>query len=256
MTARARILLPVVLLALGALALWGSSHVTWLEVTAFNDQSGAATRELGGARWQPALVPVALGALAAIAAVALVRGTAARLVGSVVVVLAIAAGSSLASTVGRVDRDRVHATVTADFGGAASTSSGTSRTGGSGGDDQALPAWSEITDVTATPLGPGLAGLGALLVLCAGLVMALRPAPPRARDDRYTTPATRRARAVGDSDAESAGGTDAEAGTEPDATAGEAGAGGAGQAVETRSAATDTNRELWDALDEGEDPTR
>ena len=74
MTARARILLPVVLLALGALALWGSSHVTWLEVTAFNDQSGAATRELGGARWQPALVPVALGALAAIAAVALVRG--------------------------------------------------------------------------------------------------------------------------------------------------------------------------------------
>ncbi|HHX85352.1 MAG TPA: TIGR02234 family membrane protein, partial [Actinomycetales bacterium] len=75
MTPRNRLLVPVVLLLLGAVLLWAASRTAWLEVVAFNDQSGEARRTLVGADWQPALVPIALGAVAAVAAVALVRGT-------------------------------------------------------------------------------------------------------------------------------------------------------------------------------------
>ena len=76
MTQRARLLVPVTLLLVGALLLWIASRATWLEVVAFNDQSGEVARTLTGSDWQPALVPLALGAVAAVAAVALVRGRA------------------------------------------------------------------------------------------------------------------------------------------------------------------------------------
>ncbi|WP_309230198.1 Trp biosynthesis-associated membrane protein, partial [Dietzia sp. DQ12-76] len=90
MSQSTRLRLPVVLLVLGAALLWIASRMVWVDVVAFNDQSGEVRRALTGSQWQPALVAVALGALAAVAAVALVRGTGARVVGAVIALLGLA----------------------------------------------------------------------------------------------------------------------------------------------------------------------
>lgn len=190
MTQRMRILVPVVLLLAGAALLWGASRLTWLEVVAFNDQSGEVARTLTGSDWQPALVPLALGALAAVAAVALVRGLAARVVGGVVVLLGVATAVLAFSAVGDVDGERVHAIVTSSEG-PARTNAGPGTSGSA-----AVPVWSEITRVSTGPAGPAVTGLGAAAVLVAGLVVLVRPAPAVRRGDRYVTPAARREEAA------------------------------------------------------------
>lgn len=186
MTQRARILAPVGLLLVGAALLWIASRMVWLDVVAFNDQSGEARRSLVGADWQPALVPLALGALAAVAAVALVRGTGARAVGAVIVLLGLATGALLLSTVGEVDRDRVHSAVTGeqDLG---RTNAGPGTTAA-----QTVPSWSEITEVSTRAAGPALTGAGALALLAAGAVPIARPARKVQGDTRYEAPTARR----------------------------------------------------------------
>nr|WP_187702665.1 TIGR02234 family membrane protein [Dietzia sp. SLG310A2-38A2] len=206
--------IPVLLLLVGAVLLWIASRMVWLDVVAFNDQSGEARRSLTGGQWQPALVPLALGALAAVAAVALVRGTAARVVGAVIILLGVATGALLVSTVGGVDRDRVHSTVTGEeeFG---RTNAGPGTAGA-----QAVPEWSEITEISTRSPGPALTGAGALALIAAGTVPMIWPARKVRRDDLYVTPAARRA----------------------DPPSGEA--------------TVDTGRDLWQELDDGRDPTR
>lgn len=229
-----RLLAPVVLLVAGAALLWLASRVAWLDVVAFNDQSGEARRTLVGADWQPALVPLALGALAAVAAVALVRGTAARVVGVVIAALGVAAGALLTSTLGEVDTARVHAVVTSE------EDLGRTNAGPGAAGTQSVPEWSEVTGTSAHATGPLLTGAGALALLAAGGAVIARPARAVRRDDRYVTPSARRA-----------GGA---AGGGPAATAPE----GAGRDAGGAHAATpeaDTGRGLWEELDEGRDPT-
>lgn len=228
MNSRARLLVPVVLLLVGAALLWIASRMVWLDVAAFNDQSGEARRSLTGAEWQPALVPLALGALAAIAAVALVRGLAARAVGAVIALLGAAAVALLISSVGGVDAERVHTVITSDEG-VARTNAGPGAEG-----SESIPEWSRITELSTRPVGPALTGAGAAALLAAGLVVLARPARPVRRDDRYVTPAVRREEAA-------AGG----------ATGGAGGAGGQGSG----DADGDAGRDLWLELDEGRDPT-
>lgn len=228
MNSRARLLVPVVLLLVGAALLWIASRMVWLDVAAFNDQSGEARRALTGAEWQPALVPLALGALAAIAAVALVRGLAARAVGAVIALLGAAAVALLISSVGGVDAERVHTVITSDEG-VARTNAGPGAEG-----SESIPEWSRITELSTRPVGPALTGAGAAALLAAGLVVLARPARPVRRDDRYVTPAVRREEAA-------AGG----------ATGGAGGAGGQGSG----DADGDAGRDLWLELDEGRDPT-
>lgn len=213
MTTRSRLLLPVVLLLVGAALLWIASRVPWLDVVAFNDQSGEARRTLVGADWQPALVPLAVGAVAAVAAVALVRGTAARVVGVVIAALGVAAGALLASALGEVETGRVHAVVTTE------EDRGRTNAGPGAAGSQAIPEWSEITDTSTRPLGAVVTGAGALTLLVAGVLVIVWPARTVRRDDRYVTPAARRAEAA-------AGETEA-----------------------------DTGRGLWEELDDGRDPT-
>ncbi|MFL0580243.1 TIGR02234 family membrane protein [Dietzia sp. 179-F 9C3 NHS] len=189
MTPRNRLLVPVVLLLLGAVLLWAASRTAWLEVVAFNDQSGEARRTLVGADWQPALVPIALGAVAAVAAVALVRGTGARVVGAVIALLGVAAGAQAASTVGDVDTDRVHAAVTSE------EELGRTNAGPGASGVQSLPEWSEITGTATRATGPALTAGGALALLAAGAVVIAWPARAARRDDRYVTPSTRRGEA-------------------------------------------------------------
>lgn len=186
MSRRSRLLLPVVLLLLGAVLLWVASRLVWLDVVAFNDQSGEARRTLTGGEWQPALVPLALGAVAAVAAVALVRGAAARVVGAVIVLLGAAAGALVVTSVGEVDSDRVHSVITSGED-QARTDSGPGVSGA-----EAVPRWSRITELTTRPAGPAATGTGAVALAAAGIVVLLRPPRPVSRDDRYVTPAARR----------------------------------------------------------------
>lgn len=217
MSARNRLLVPVVLLVVGAALLWLASRAAWLDVVAFNDQSGEARRTLVGADWQPALVPLALGALAAVAAVALVRGTAARVVGVAIAALGLAAGALLTSTLGEVDTDRVHAAVTSE------EDLGRTNAGPGAAGARSVPEWSEITATSARATGPALTAAGALALLAAGATAAVRPARAGRRDDRYVTPSARRAGPAA---------TDDPAAAEPD-----------------------TGRGFWEDLDEGRDPT-
>ena len=235
MSRRARLLVPVVLLLVGATLLWIASRMVWLDVVAFNDQSGEARRALTGAEWQPALVPLALGALAAIAAVALVRGLAARAVGAVIALLGAAAVALLISSVGGVDAERVHTVITSDEG-VARTNAGPGAEG-----SESIPEWSRITELSTRPVGPALTGAGAAALLAAGFVVLARPARPVRRDDRYVTPAVRREEAA-------AGGA---TGGGSGGTRGTAGIGGG---VED-DADDDAGRDLWLELDEGRDPT-
>ncbi|GAA1052629.1 MULTISPECIES: TIGR02234 family membrane protein [Dietzia] len=213
MTQNARLRIPVVLLLLGAVLLWIASRMVWVDVVAFNDQSGEARRSLTGAQWQPALVPLAVGALAAVAAVALVRGTGARVVGAVIALLGLATGALLFSTVGGVDQDRVHSTVTGE------EELGRTNAGPGTAGAQAVPEWSEITEISTRSAGPVLTGAGALALVAAGAVPMIWPTRRVQRDDRYVTPGARRG--------------DPEAGEDTG----------------------DTGRDLWQELDDGRDPT-
>ena len=213
MTQRARILTPVVLLLAAAALLWAASRVEWLDVVAFNDQSGEARRSLLGADWQPALVPLAVGALAAVAAVALVRGAGARAVGVVIAVLGLGAGALATTALGEVDEDRVHAAITSG------EETGRTNAGPGTAGAESLPEWSRVTGISTDASGPALTGAGAAALLAAGLVVLVLPARRVQRDTRYVTPAARRGRAA----------------------AGEGGAEG--------------DRDLWQELDDGRDPT-
>lgn len=214
MTQRVRLLIPVVLLLVGAVLLWIASRVAWLDVEAFNDQSGAVARTLTGGDWQPALVPLALGAVAAIAAVALVRGLGARVVGAVIALLGVAGVALALSGVGGIDSERVHSIVTSSEG-MARTNAGPGDTG-----TAAVPVWSQITELSTRPAGPAATGAGAVALLAAGLVVMLWPAHALRRDDRYVTPAARRAEKAAAGERE-----------------------------------TDAGRDLWQDLDDGNDPT-
>lgn len=213
MSQRLRILVPVVLLLVGAVLLWAASRMVWLNVAAFNDQSGLAQRALTGGDWRPALVPLALGAVAAVAAVALVRAAAARAVGAVIALLGVATGALMVTSLGEVDAGRVHSVVTSDEG-LARTDAGPGSAGA-----ESIPQWSEITEVSLRPAGPSVAGAGAVALLGAGIVVMARPARAVQQDDRYVTPAVRREES--------------------------AAAGGSG----------DADRDLWQELDDGHDPT-
>lgn len=231
MSRRSTLLSPVVLLLAGAVLLWIASRVVWMDVVAFNDQSGEARRALVGTDWQPALVPLAVGALAAVAAVALVRGAGARVIGGVIALLGVAAGGLMFSSFGEPDTNRAHSVVTSeeDLG---RTNAGPGTTG-----SQSVPEWSEITEIEVRPLGAGLTGAGALALVAAGAFVMVRPARKVGGEDRYVTPAARRGSAPAGAGAENG---------EKREPVGE---------VTPGEAAADTGRDLWQELDEGRDPT-
>lgn len=186
MTQRSRLLAPVTLLVVAAALLWIASRMVWLDVVAFNDQSGEARRSLVGADWQPALVPLAAGALAAVAAVSLVRGAGARAVGAVIVLLGLATGALVITSLGDVDEGRVHSAVTSQ------EDLGRTNAGPGAGGSPTIPEWSVVTEVTTRAPGPALTGSGAFALVLAGAVLLARPASRVRRDDRYVTPAARR----------------------------------------------------------------
>ncbi|MEH3141988.1 MAG: TIGR02234 family membrane protein [Mycobacterium kyogaense] len=61
-------------LILAAVALWGASRLTWVQVSSFDGLTHPKTDDLTGATWSTALIPLALVVLAAAVAALAVRG--------------------------------------------------------------------------------------------------------------------------------------------------------------------------------------
>lgn len=84
-------LLAVPLLAVGAVALWGASRMTWVRLTSFDGLGAERDTALIGGTWAAALTPLALTLVAAIAASFAVRGWALRVLAVLIAAVAVAA---------------------------------------------------------------------------------------------------------------------------------------------------------------------
>lgn len=212
-------------LALGALAVWAASRMTWVSYTYENGLQPPVDGTFDGSTWASELTPLALVLLAGIAAMFAVRGVAQRLVGLVVA----AAGATV------VVRSALA------LGSAASV-------------DHVmelgeLRAGSVVTASQTHPAPIALAIVGGLLAAVAGLVLVARPRPRQALPSKYETPAARRdsvAKAMAARGAEGASG---------DAPAGGRRRRRAGSATPAAERDDMTQRVLWEALDAGTDPT-
>ncbi|MEB3367072.1 Trp biosynthesis-associated membrane protein [Saccharopolyspora mangrovi] len=157
------LLWSVLLLVLaGAGALWGASGLTWLSQRFRTPMGTEATSGATGAVLRPELGPMALAALAAIAAVLATGGLLRRLVG----VLIALAGALLAWRAFQQFSGGwfVHAT----------------------GD--VPPGSTPIGELSTSPFGPLLMGVGALLLLIAGLLVVVRAGRMPAMGARYSAP--------------------------------------------------------------------
>ncbi|OZD75087.1 TIGR02234 family membrane protein [Rhodococcus sp. 05-339-2] len=83
--------LPVALLVVAAVCLWGASRMTWVRVTSFDGLGESRTDDLLGSTWAAATTPLALVLVAAIAASFAVRGWASRVLALLIAVVAVAA---------------------------------------------------------------------------------------------------------------------------------------------------------------------
>lgn len=188
-TGRRSLVATVVLLVAAAAALWASVAAVWLRPSYDTPFRGQVSVAVEGGEWEPALGPVALLALAGVAAAVATGGWVRRVVG---VVLAFAGGWVLVlgarpqlgtgPGIGRVD-------AVAD-----------------------APSGGRISDVLVIEPWTLLASVAGLLLLAAGGLLVLRDAAMPRLGARYTAPSRSR--------------------RDPD-----------------------PERELWDSLDAGEDPT-
>ncbi|MDI2028293.1 Trp biosynthesis-associated membrane protein [Saccharopolyspora sp. TS4A08] len=166
------LLWSVLLLVLaGAGALWGASGLTWMSQP-FRTPIGTETVSAAtGAEARPELVPMALAALAAVAAVLATGGLLRRLVG----VLIALAGALL---VWRAFQQ---------FTG--------------GGSDLDVPAGSvPAGELSTSPFGPLLMVLGALLLVIAGVLVVVRAGRMPAMGARYAAPGAAKERVSQDPD--------------------------------------------------------
>jgi uncharacterized membrane protein (TIGR02234 family) len=164
----------VLLVLVGAGALWGASALTWA-VQQFDTPLGTAVTSGGtGAQLRPELGPVALAALAAVAAVLATGGLLRRVMGLLIAM----AGGLLAYrgyqtlSGGWFDYVRDHAPA--------------------GGDP--------VGEVSTQPMGPLLMLLGALLLVIAGVLTVLRAGRMPAMGAKYSAPGAAKERPSHDAD--------------------------------------------------------
>ncbi|MDN5759517.1 MAG: TIGR02234 family membrane protein [Tomitella sp.] len=160
--------LVAVLLLLGALAVWWSSRMVWVDYTYENGLLPPVEDTIDGSGWATELTPLALVLLAGIAAMFAVRGWAQRIVGALVA----AAGAgvlarsivALTSAIDPADIVRI----------------------------DELRAGAVVTASHAHPGAVILAIVGGLLAAAAGFVLIARPRPRQVLPSKYETPAARR----------------------------------------------------------------
>lgn len=209
---------PVLLLALAAAALWGSSRLTWVTLRSSDGLTEQRTRHLDGGTWFGALTPLALVLLAAIAAVFATRGWLRRVIGAVVAVVAAAAavpGLALLTHHGDL---AARAAKLAE-----------------------LPARAQVDQVSSAPLPALLSLLGAVAAFAAGVLLARMPESTARLSGKYDNPVFRRRAAAEQVQrhARQTGDASKDGTAQPDSAAN-------GPLSE---------RVLWDALDAGADPT-
>ncbi len=161
-------MLTTLLLGLAAIALWGSSRMTWVQVTSSDGKTLARTTDLDGGTWAAAMTPLALTLLAAVAASFAVRGWALRVVGLLVglvgIGVAVPAIELLVSG--------------ADAGRAA--------------DLAELSSHLEEVSAEASVLPPLLALAGSVAALAAGVLLMRKPKARAGLSSKYDNPAARR----------------------------------------------------------------
>ncbi|WP_373995267.1 TIGR02234 family membrane protein [Nocardia africana] len=224
---RARPVLPVLLLAVGAGALWASSRMTWVTLRSSDGLTEPRTQHLNGGLWFGALTPLALVLLASIAAVFATRGWLRRLIGVVVaLVAAVAAVPGLALLTH-------HGTIAERAARLAE-----------------LPARAHVDAATAATFPAALSVVGALAAFAAGVLLARMPETTARMSGKYDNPVFRRA-AAAEQVADRRRTGDAESGADAPPTATPK---SSPHTPEPESGEL-SQRVLWDALDAGADPT-
>ncbi|MFR9753067.1 TIGR02234 family membrane protein [Nocardia sp. 004] len=164
---------PVVLLAIAAAALWGSSRMTWVTVDSSDGLTQPRTDRLVGGVWFGALTPLALVLLASIAAVLATRGWPRRAVGVLLALVAAVAAVpafALLTTSGTISE---RAAQLAE-----------------------LPARAQVAEVTTAPFPAVIALAGAIAALGAGVLLARMPSETARLSGKYDNPVFRRAAAT------------------------------------------------------------
>lgn len=175
-----RALIPIaVLTALGAIAVWAATRMTWTDYVTEDGLTTPVSGSIDGGAWQPQLTPLALVMVAAIAAMFAVRGRAGRVVGAVVALTGIAVVVPAADAlIGGVDTDRVRSVLD-------------------------VPARTEVVSTSAAAGPAVLALLGGLAAVVAGIGLLAGRAERAGLSGAYQVPAARReqaAEAVGETD--------------------------------------------------------
>ncbi|MFI5781429.1 TIGR02234 family membrane protein [Nocardia sp. NPDC051570] len=210
---------PVLLLALAAAALWGSSRMTWVTLKSSDGLTEPRTHHLDGGVWFGALTPLALVLLASIAAVLAARGWLRRLLGVVIAIVAAVAavpGFAMLTHHGNTSERAVRLAE--------------------------LPARAQVDQLTTAGLPALLSVLGALAAFVAGVLLARMPETTARLSGKYDNPVFRRASAAEQVAARQAKAAPRQSDT-PD------------QPDESVATGPLSERVLWDALDAGADPT-
>ncbi|MFI7671079.1 TIGR02234 family membrane protein [Nocardia sp. NPDC049526] len=163
----------IVLLAVAAAALWGSSRMTWVTVSSTDGLTEPRTDKLNGGVWFGALTPLALVLLAAIAAVLATRGWLRRMFGVLIgLVAAVTAVPAFALLTGS---------------GATAARAATLAE---------LPGRATVTEVVTSQFPAVLSLLGALAAFVAGVLLARMPEDAVRLSGKYDNPVFRRAAAT------------------------------------------------------------
>ncbi|WP_227982923.1 TIGR02234 family membrane protein [Nocardia spumae] len=220
---RTRPIVPVLLLAVAAIALWGSSRMTWVTLHSSDGLTEPRTQHIDGGLWFGALTPLALVLVASIAAVFATKGWLRRLIGVVVAVVAAVAAVPGVALLTQQAKIAERAARLAE-----------------------LPARAQVDQATAAAFPAALSVVGAIAAFVAGVLLARMPEDTARMSGKYDNPVFRRAAAAEQVAERRHTGAD----PEPANTAAATPAGTASPDSDELS-----QRVLWDALDAGADPT-
>ncbi|WP_228000802.1 TIGR02234 family membrane protein [Nocardia australiensis] len=166
-------IVAIVLLALGAAALWGSSRLTWVTVTSADGLTEARTDHLNGGVWFGALTPLALVLLASIAAVLATRGWLRRMCGVLIGLLAAVTAVPAFALLTKSSATAARAATLAE-----------------------LPGRATVAEVVTAPFPAVLSLAGALAAFTAAVLLARMPEDSARLSGKYDNPVFRRAAAT------------------------------------------------------------
>ncbi|SNY89731.1 trp region conserved hypothetical membrane protein [Nocardia amikacinitolerans] len=159
----------IVLLALAAALMWGSSRLTWVTVSSSDGLTEPRTDELNGSVWFGALTPLALVLLAAIAALLATKGWLRRMVGVLVALVAAATAVPAFALLTGQGATAERAAALAE-----------------------LPGRATVTEVTTAPLPAVLTLAAAFAAFAAGVLLARMPRESGRLSGKYESPVVRR----------------------------------------------------------------